>query len=46
MDFPLKEFTYIANSKEAKTQWKWAILDENEYYEATEGILYCADIAN
>ena len=32
-------------SKEARTQRREAILDENEYYEATEGILHDAGIA-
>ena len=40
-----KGSTHITNSKEARTQRRQAILDENEYYEATEGILYGAGIA-
>ena len=40
----LKGSTHITNSKEARTQRRQAILDENEYYEATEGILYGAGI--
>ena len=42
----LKGSTHITNSKEARTQWRQVILDENEYYEATEGILYGAGIAD
>ena len=42
----IKGSTHITNSKEARTQQRQAILNENEYYEATKGILYGAGIAD
>ena len=41
-----KGSTHITNSKEARTQRRQAILDKNECYEATEGILYGTAIAD
>ena len=42
----IKGSTHITNSKEARTQRSQDVLDENEYYEATEGILYGAGTAD
>ena len=38
--------THVTSSKEARTQRRQAILDENEYYKTTVDILYVADIAD
>ena len=42
----IKVSTHITNSNEARIQRRQVILDENEYYEATEGILYGAVITD
>ena len=42
----LKGSTHIANSEEARTQQRQAILEENEYYEAKKGIMCGAGIAD
>ena len=42
----IKKYTHFTNSKEVRTHRIQAILDENEYYEATEGIVYDASIAH